>query len=338
MTDLPRKQLSEPEKGMIIAWKQQKQSNRSIANWLQRSPQTICDFVNKYGETKSTKRAVGSGRKRSTSARMDRLITKHRRLSPHISTRQLKENLKLDISEKTITRRCKEVGLYCYRYANKPFVSRCNQRKRYEWAKKHASWSKKKWRQVIFSDESPFTLNYQGRRRIWRRRNDIYNSSIIGTVKHPTYINVWGCFCYHGVGMLHQIHGKMDSEVYVNILEESFLPSKAKLYQKKNMKTIFQFDNDPKHTSLMSLDFLVSHEIDMLDWPSSSPDINPIENLWGILEQQTMDRNPTSKDELFSLLYDVWNKTDMSIIHNLIDSMPKRCELLIASKGKPIKY
>ena len=194
MGDLARKQLTETEKGMIIAWKQQMLSNRSIANWLQRSPQTISNFVNRFCVTKSTARAIGSGRKRSTSTRVDRMITKYRRMSPHMSTKQLKEQLKLDISEKTITRRCHEVGLNCYRHANKPFVSKLNQQKRYEWAKKHASWSKRKWRQVIFSDESPFTLNYHGKRKIWRRKNDVYASNMIGTVKHPSYINVWGAF------------------------------------------------------------------------------------------------------------------------------------------------
>ena len=51
---------------------------------------------------------------------------------------------------------------------------------------------------------------------------------------------------------------------------------------------IFQQDNDPKHTSM--------------NWQPQSPDLNPIENLWGQLIRLTQDHNPQNEDELFDFL------------------------------------
>ena len=66
---------------------------------------------------------------------------------------------------------------------------------------------------------------------------------------------------------------------------------------------IFQQDNDPKHTSYnVAKKYLQNKKIEVMNWQPQSPDLNPIENLWGQLNRLTQDRNPQNEDELFDIL------------------------------------
>ena len=75
-----------------------------------------------------------------------------------------------------------------------------------------------------------------------------------------------------------------------------------------------------------------------LPWPAQSPDLNPIENLWAILDRQLKDRQPGTQDELFQVLQDGWNALDVDLLTRLVDSMPSRCQAVIDSGGFATKY
>ena len=97
-----------------------------------------------------------------------------------------------------------------------------------------------------------------------------------GTVKHDKKNMVWGCFCSRGVGQMHLIEGIMRKEQYKTILETEALPSAQRLFRRKNWT--FQQDNDIKHTANAIKKRFTTNNISILDWPSQSPDFNPIEN------------------------------------------------------------
>ena len=71
----------------------------------------------------------------------------------------------------------------------------------------------------------------------------------------------------------------------------------------------------------------------MIEWPSQSPDLNPIENLWGVLKNEVSKRQFSNKAELWSFVKEEWQKIPIETCRKLISSMPNRMQKVIENKG-----
>ena len=103
---------------------------------------------------------------------------------------------------------------------------------------------------------------------------------------------------------------------------------------------LFQHDCAPVHKARSITTWMREFGVDELDWPGQSPDLNPIEHLWDELERRLRARpsRPTSVCDLTNALLEEWSKILIKTLLNLVESLPRRVEAVIAAKGGPTSY
>ncbi len=106
----------------------------------------------------------------------------------------------------------------------------------------------------------------------------------------------------------------------------------------KDADFIFQQHLAPAHTAKSTKSWLNDHDVDVLDWPANSPDLNPIVNLWGVVKSKMRDTRPNNADDLKATIKATWASITPEQCHRLITSMPRRIDAVIHAKGGPAKF
>ncbi len=222
--------------------------------------------------------------------------------------------------------------------ATKPLLNQRQRQKHLTWAVEKKNWTVAQWSKVLFSDESKFCISFgnQGP-RVWRKSGEAQNPCCLkSSVKFPQSVMIWAAMSSAGVGPLCFLKSTVNAAIYQEILEHFMLPSAAKINGDADF--IFQQDLAPAHTAKGTKSWFNDHGVTVLDWPANSPDLNPIENLWGIVKRKMRDTRPNNADDLKAAIKATCASIPPQQCHKLITSMPCRIEAVIKAKGAPTKY
>ncbi|KAI3355034.1 hypothetical protein L3Q82_017853, partial [Scortum barcoo] len=161
---------------------------------------------------------------------------------------------------------------------------------------------------------------------VWRQPGEEYKDKCV------LPLMVWGYMSAEaGIAIeeLQFTEGTMNANMYCDILKQSMIPSLRKL----GRRALFQHDNDPKHTSKTTTALLKKLRVKVLDWPSMSPDLNPIEQLWGILKRKLEERKVSNIHQLRDVVMEEWKRIPVATCEALVNSMLKRVKAVLENNG-----
>ena len=265
------------------------------------------------------------------------LSLKDRRRSAVSIAAEIEEIGGQPVSAQTIHRTLHQIGVHgCYPW-RKPLLKTIYKKARKQFAEDMSTKHMDYWNHVLWSDEMKINLfGSDGFKHLWRRPGEEYKDKcVMPTVKRSGgNVMVWGCMSAAGVGELHFIEENMNSNMYCEILQRSMIPS----LQKLGRRAVFQHDNDPKHTSKTTTALLKRLRVKVMDWLSMSPDLNPIEHLWGVLKRKVEVRKVSNMPQHRDVVMEEWKSIPVATREALVNSMPCRVKAVLDNDGGHTKY
>ncbi|KAG2459911.1 TCB1 transposase, partial [Polypterus senegalus] len=336
------KELSVDLRDRIGLRHKSREGYRNISAALKVPMSTVASIICKWKKFETTRTLPRADRPSKLSDRGTRALVRVVTKNPMVTLPELQRS-SVERGEPsrrtTISAAIHESGLYGRVARRKPLLSKRHMAARLEFAKRHLKDSQTMRNKILWSDEIKIELFVvNARRHVWRKPGIAHHqANTIPTVKHGGgSIMLWGCFSAAGTGRLVRIKGNMTAAMYRVILDENLLQSALDL--RLGRWFIFQQDNDPKHTAKISKEWLQDNSVNVLEWPSQSPDFNPIEHLWRDLKMAVHRRLLLNPMELERCCKEEWAKLAKDRCAKLVASYSKRLEAVIATKGASTKY
>ncbi|GFX86272.1 transposable element Tc1 transposase [Trichonephila clavipes] len=195
------------------------------------------------------------------------------------------------ISRFTVARRLQGGGLFARRPVRCVPLTPAHRRRRSLWCREHRNWRDSEWGRVLFTYESRFCLSSDSHRiLIWRERGSRNHPSNI--IERDRYggrgVLVWGGIMLGSRTDLHIFDaGSVNGTRYCN---EILLPYVRLFRGAMGLQFLFIDDNAPCHRTVAAEQLLESEDIERMDWPARSPDLNPIEHVWDFLGRRLAAR------------------------------------------------
>jgi len=148
---------------------------------------------------------------------------------------------------------------------------------------------------------------------------------------------VWSGFGCYDKAPICVCTGSMTSKTYIKLLKTSMVTN---IVRCSGEDFLFMQDNAPIHRSQETMTFFEEKGIDLLVSPANSPDLNPVENVWGLLARRVYadSRHFSDVKTLQKAIEDCWAALTMEELRPFVSSMPDRIFEVIRNQGGNTKY
>lgn len=275
------------------------------------------------------------GRPKKTSVTQDQQLIENVRYCRFVNTSIYAAQY--NVSAHTIRRRLHEAGLHHRVPAKKLQLTERHKVMRLNFARQYLDYD---FNEVLFLDEKVFTSATDGRLSLWRVNHSRYAEGNVLPNRRSGRISVgfWGWMGASGPGELVEISGRLNSLCYKNILEQVLIPTANVAYGHRPIE--FIQDNSSIHNSRIVQDWIRDQtDLRLIKMPPKSPDINPIENLWGLIVQQWDSSVVRTTQNLKDHVFDIWESfRGTEICSKMVDSMRSRLQAVIEADGGYTRY
>ncbi|GFS73335.1 transposable element Tcb2 transposase [Trichonephila clavipes] len=281
--------------GRIIGKLEEGRSVTSVAAEFGIAHSIVSRLWRQFQTTGTAIRGFSSGRLRGTTPADDRYIVLQARRNRRQTAGEIAKHTTQATGRRyrvfTVARRLHGGGLFARRPVRCVPLTPAHRRRRSLWCREHRNWRDNEWGQVLFTDESRFSVS--------SAILIAYSSGESGEAAIIPRTSL------KGIGAM-------------------------------GLQFLFMEDNAPCHRTVAAEQLLESEDIECMDWPARSPDLNPIEHVWDFLGRRLAARTlpPVTIWELRLALQDEWAAMPQQLIDTLILSLGRRCVTCLAIDGE----
>ncbi|GFW97793.1 transposable element Tcb2 transposase [Trichonephila clavipes] len=292
-----RSHLTDSEAWRVVGRLEGDQTQAEVAQAIGVSQSVISRIWNRFLETGSAGRRPRQCRRRATTPNEDRYLVLtariHRNMNATLLQQYLRSTTGTTVSTQAVRNRLHGVGLYARRPMVCVRLTSRHRRDRREWATEHVNWRRNEWSNILFSDESRFSVHPNNRRIFFWRE--------CGSRNNPA--SAHESVRFGGGGVL--VYGRIsiDGCTDLSIIRDG--PLTARRYSDEILRPIVVLyaaaigddfilmdDNCRPHRANLVEDFLFEKGIVRMEWPASSPDMNPKEHVWDALGRRFAGYQP----------------------------------------------
>jgi transposase len=240
--------------------------------------------------------------------------------------------LGIDISHQGVADFFKEQDFVPVEAVRIPTLSQASKRKRLEFANLFFD-DVDFIRNVWWSDETIISCDPDKRKITTRLPKTLENTMDAFVPKQQGggfKVMFWGCFSFWSRGPLSAITEKINADEYLKLVKNVI---EAELDASPRSLTFMQ--DHAAHKQKKVMEYFAQKHIQVLNWPPQSPDINPIELIWAIIEQKLYSENsfPNTKDELITRVYKIWNDIPEETLERLCNGVIHRLRTVVVANG-----